>query len=91
MPIKQQPFSGEADMRAMTTLCQAFPAENMHVVDLPYHLSSWAFDDADNVALWVDETGRLLAWAVMQTPFWTIDYVYHPRIAKPKLPVRSSR
>jgi mycothiol synthase len=49
-------------------------------VDLPYRLSSWALDDPDNVGLWVDDAGSLLAWAVMQTPFWTIDYVCHPNI-----------
>jgi hypothetical protein len=28
----------------------------------------------------VDEHGQLVAWAVMQTPFWTIDYVFRPHI-----------
>jgi ribosomal protein S18 acetylase RimI-like enzyme len=45
---------------------------------LPYRLSSWAFDDPENSRLWFDENGQLLAWAVLQTPFWTIDYVSHP-------------
>jgi ribosomal protein S18 acetylase RimI-like enzyme len=35
-------------------------------------------DDAGNAGLWVDAEGELLAWAVMQTPFWTIDYAIHP-------------
>jgi hypothetical protein len=48
------------------------------VADLPYRLCSWAFDYPENVGLWVDAQGQLLAWAVMQTPFWTIDYACHP-------------
>ena len=68
----------EADKRAMAALVYDFPAGNVHVMDLPYRLSSWALDDPDNIGLWVNAEGRLLAWAVMQTPFWTIDYAYHP-------------
>ena len=47
----------------MAALAQAFPAENLHVVDLPYRLSSWALDDPDNVGLWLNEHGELRAWA----------------------------
>jgi mycothiol synthase len=78
MKIGQREFSGETDKRAMIALAQAFPTDNLHVVDLPYRLSSWALDDPDNIGLWVNAEGQLLAWAVMQTPFWTIDYAYHP-------------
>ena len=59
-------------------LAHACPTDNLHVVDLPYRLSSWALDDPDNVGLWANAEGQLLAWAVVQTPFWTIDYAYHP-------------
>jgi mycothiol synthase len=62
----------------MIALAHACPTDNLHVVDLPYRLSSWARDDPGNIGLWVDPTGRLLVWAVLQTPFWTIDYVFHP-------------
>ena len=58
------------------------PGDNVHVVDLPYRLSSWALDHPENVGLWVHVEGELLAWAVMQTPFWTIDYVCHPQTGK---------
>jgi ribosomal protein S18 acetylase RimI-like enzyme len=76
----QREFSCEVDLQAMATLVQGFPAGNLHVVDLPYRFSSWAFDYPDNVGLWADADGQLLAWAVMQTPFWTIDYACHPDI-----------
>jgi ribosomal protein S18 acetylase RimI-like enzyme len=62
----------------MAALVRGFPSGNLHVTDLPYRFSSWAFDYPGNVGLWFDAEGRLLAWAVMQTPFWTIDYACHP-------------
>jgi ribosomal protein S18 acetylase RimI-like enzyme len=62
----------------MIALAHVCPTDNLHVVDLPYRFSSWALDDPDNVGLWVNGEGQLLAWAVMQTPFWAIDYAYHP-------------
>ena len=42
-------------------------------------MSSWALDDPDNIGLWFDTESKLIGWAVMQTPFWTIDYVYDHR------------
>jgi mycothiol synthase len=82
MKISQREFSGEADKQEMAALVHAFPTGNLHVVDLPYRLSSWTFDDPENVGLWVNAEGQLLAWAVMQTPFWTIDYTCHPNADK---------
>lgn len=71
-------FDDAADRGQMAALVQAHPAGHTHVVDLPYRLCSWAFDNPGNVALWRDKGGRLLAWAVLQPPFWTIDYGLHP-------------
>jgi mycothiol synthase len=65
----------------MAALAQAAPAENLHITDLPYRLSSWALDCPANAALWEDDRGQLHAWAVMQTPFWTIDYALRPGAA----------
>lgn len=78
MQLISHEFSGEADLQAMAALAQAFPADNLHTVDLPYRFSSWAFDYPDNIRLWRNPNGELLAWAVMQTPFWAIDYAYRP-------------
>lgn len=77
--MRYREFAGEADIQAMVALARVSRADNLHVIDLPYRLSSWALDDAPNVGLWVDAEDRLLAWAVMQTPFWTVDYVCHPQ------------
>lgn len=46
----------------MSALGRAFPAEHTHVADLPYRLSSWAFDYPENVGLWVDAEGKLAGW-----------------------------
>ena len=74
MPV-QRGFSGETDVQAMIALAHLAPTDNLHVADLPYRMSSWALDEPDNIGLWFDAEGELVGWAVMQTPFWTIDYV----------------
>ena len=53
-------------------------AHHLHVVDLPYRLSSWGLDDPLNTRLWYAENGALAAWAVLQAPFWTVDIVCQP-------------
>ncbi len=78
MAVAQHAFGGAADIRAMAALSRAFAADNLHVLDLPYRFSSWALDDPANVGLWSNEMGELVGWAVMQTPFWTIDYACSP-------------
>jgi hypothetical protein len=76
--INQRTHSGEVDKVEMIQLAREFQAEHLHLIDLPYQLSSWALDEPDNIGLWVDEDGHLVAWAVMQTPFWTIENVLRP-------------
>lgn len=72
------PFRGANDVARMLALAREHPDAAIHVIDLPYRLCSWALDNPDNVALWEDAAGRLLAWAVLQTPFWKLDYVLRP-------------
>jgi len=78
MKITERTFSGYTDLPAMAELVRKFPAENIHVVDLPYRFSSWSFDYPENIRMWRDEQGQLLAWAILQVPFWKIDYAYNP-------------
>jgi len=80
MHIRMRPYAGQADRRRMADLVRAHPAGNIHITDLPYRLSSWAFDDPGNIGLWEDGAGNLLAWAVLQTPFWSIDYADRPDV-----------
>jgi mycothiol synthase len=80
MVLIQRSFSQVSDKCLMSTLARQFSGDNLHVIDLPYRLSSWAFDHPDNIGLWFNEKEQLVAWAVLQTPFWTIDYVYNPAV-----------
>lgn len=78
MAITYRPFSTEQDKYQMSALARQCAENNLHVIDLPYRFSSWALDNPENVRLWFDENQQLVAWAVLQSPFWTIDYVCHP-------------
>ena len=80
MRISDRTYQGKSDLAEMLALAHAFPGEQRHVVDLPYRLCSWAMDDPVNIGLWTDEKGLLQAWAVMQLPFWVVDYTVSPKI-----------
>jgi len=54
MSITHRSFLHEQDKQLMIDLADQFPTDHLHVVDLPYRLSSWALDDAENVRLWLD-------------------------------------
>ena len=77
-PIKNS-YRGLIDQPRMLDLVRSRPQAHPHMVDLPYRLCSWALDDPENVGLWVDSHGQLQAWAVLQEPFWTIDYAINPK------------
>jgi ribosomal protein S18 acetylase RimI-like enzyme len=94
MKIIQRAYAGEIDKAEMSALAHHSPSDHslsdhswdvhLHPIDLPYRLSSWAFDYPENVGLWVNEVNesqQLIAWAVLQSPFWTIDYAWHPALA----------
>jgi len=82
MTIIHRPIAGTNDIFAITDLVNQFPNDNLHVTDLPYRFSSWAMDFPENSQLWFDDAGKLLGWAVMQAPFWSIDYAYDPDFAE---------
>ena len=78
MNFTRQPYNGPADLAAMHALACAFPADHLRRTDLPYRFSSWALDDPANAMLWRDESGALVGWGVLQAPFWTLDFAFHP-------------
>lgn len=78
MTIEMRPPAGAGDMQRIYDLVHTFPAENFHVVDLPYRLCSPSAQEPENVRLWEDEQGRLLGYVIAQKPFWTLDYFAHP-------------
>jgi mycothiol synthase len=73
--IYQRDYAGKTDHESMINLAYIDSSINLHWIDLPYRLSSWALDDPENAQLWVNSKDVLIAWAIMQTPFWSIDYV----------------
>jgi mycothiol synthase len=75
LPYKSRAFSTAADFPRMLELAQAEYQSHLHVIDLPYRFSSWAFDQPENTRLWFDAAGNLAAWAVLQPPFWSLDLV----------------
>ena len=74
MKYHQRIFSDNEDLNAMRSLARSYPETHLHVTDLPWRLTSWALEKRENIGLWNDDSGQLAGWAVMQTPFWTIDY-----------------
>src|SRR3972149_5814011 len=57
MPISHRPYDTEADKIQMSALASQFRAEHLHVIDLPYRLSSWALDEPENVHLYQPPAG----------------------------------
>jgi ribosomal protein S18 acetylase RimI-like enzyme len=78
MSLTSRPYAGAADLERIMRLVFAYPERGVHVADMPYRLSSWSLDDAQNARLWEDEGGRLLAFAIVQEPFLTLDYLLTP-------------
>src|SRR3712207_4411350 len=77
--FKQRPYRGEADKTLMLEVAHFARDAATHVVDLPYRLASWALDDSENIGLWEDVDGKLVAWAVFQFPMWFVDYAFDAR------------
>ena len=86
MQIRQRAFSDESDFRAMEALARATRLDNLHVNDLPYRFSSCLPDDLENFQLWSDETGRLLAWAMLEITHVALDLVCLPEMESELLP-----
>jgi mycothiol synthase len=78
MALIQRPFRSTSDGSAILAVVHTQLQAHLHVVDLPYRLCSWAFDEPANCSVWEDANSNVLAWAVLQSPFWCIDYAIHP-------------
>src|SRR4051812_24538116 len=65
----------------MIGLVQAHSERQAHTIDLPYRLSSWAFDDPANVRLWQASDGSLMGWAAVQIPSQMLDLAIRPEQA----------
>ena len=80
MTIKLRPYRGQSDDRSMIALSHDAFATQFHIADLPYRLSSWSHDNPENVGIWVNDKDEILAWTVIQIPFWSVDIVISPRV-----------
>lgn len=78
MEFSQRVFAGTADPPATQALARTWREAHLHTTDLSWRLTSWALDEPENAVLWHDDAGQLVAWAALQTPFWTIDLIVHP-------------
>jgi len=58
----------------------------LHVTDLPYRFSSASLDDFGNIRLWRGENDRLLAWAMLEIPHDSLDWVSLPELESDLLP-----
>jgi len=76
--MKTQSLSYPHEIPAMIDLALMSSQSTFHIFDLPYRLSSWALDSSMNAQLWY-EGDQLIAWVILQTPFWSLDYVIHPQ------------
>jgi len=80
MEIRQRAFSEENDFRAMEALARATRPSNLHVTDLPYRFSSWPQENPENIRLWSDSNGRLVAWGMLEIPHEALDLACLPEM-----------
>jgi mycothiol synthase len=78
MDVRMRPAAGGADLKRIADLVYAYPAEALHLADLPYRLSSPSAFARDDTRLWEDAAGNLLAYAIVQQPWGTLDYFIAP-------------
>jgi len=71
--IKEKP-----DYRLLQTLLSTDSDHpHIHLVDMPYRLSSTWQENGCELGIW-EKRDELLAWAVFQPPWWNLDFVIHP-------------
>jgi ribosomal protein S18 acetylase RimI-like enzyme len=86
MNIQTRAFSSVSDFRAMEALAHATRPNTAHVIDLPYRFSSASLNDLENIYLWHDDNNRLLAWAMLEFPHDSLDFVCLPEMESDLLP-----
>ncbi|MEM7117420.1 MAG: N-acetyltransferase [Chloroflexota bacterium] len=68
------------DLARLQPLLQADPQHpHIHLVDMPYRLTSTWQEFGCEVGLW-EHDGELVAWAVFMPPWWNVDYAIHPSL-----------
>src|SRR5690349_11654154 len=78
MPIHPRPFAGDADLPRIAELIATTSSKTPHRIDFPWRLSSPALQNARDVRLWEGDDGTLLAFAVWQIYWATLDFYVRP-------------
>lgn len=79
MTIASKSISNLNELHSIHQFALQQPEICFHVVDMAYRLCSPAAQDFDNVRIWVNEHDKLVAFAVVQLPFSTLDYAVLPQ------------
>lgn len=68
------------DHPGLNALLEADPEHpHIHVVDIPYRLTSIWQDHDCEIGVW-ERAGQVVAWAVFQPAWWNLDFVVHPTL-----------
>jgi ribosomal protein S18 acetylase RimI-like enzyme len=77
--ITTRPAAGAVDVVRVYDLTDAARGDAVHVVDLPWRMTSPSARMPDRTRLWEDAGGELVAWAALQFPAWhCLDYAIRP-------------
>ncbi len=78
MDVRMRPAGSGTDLKRVTQLVYAHPDEALHLADLPYRLSSPSAFSRHDTRLWEAIDGPLLAYAIVQRSWGTLDYFIAP-------------
>src|SRR5690348_12998581 len=73
-----RPLVDETDRARIMALVRARAGETLHVADLPYRLASPSAHTDEDARVWEDGRGDLVAFAVVQLAWGTLDYFIRP-------------
>lgn len=77
--ISSRPAWDDRDRAMMYDLIITSPTSKaLHVADLPWRLSSPSACTPEQTQLWESTDGRVVAWAVLQSPWHCLDYEINP-------------
>ena len=75
-----RPYQNWHDLQAIAELAYVASSHFLHTIDLPYRLASWALNKPQNFRFWHDSAGKLVAVAIVQEAFLSLEYLIHPTL-----------
>lgn len=73
-----RPYQNWHDLQAIADMAYGTGPNFLHVIDLPYRLASWTLDKPQNFRFWHNAEGKLMAVAIVQEAFLSLEYIIHP-------------